>query len=194
MSTSSDNSDQGTPVSIKDLLGIGGEIPGSGDKEKPALNDEEKRNAVKEFAEMTAGHTLIFFKMLGLNSFIDATIVNEPTDERFIFRFYKVGSGYTTPNDALSQEILRLNSELFNLRKERDHLLIWRTEAEAKLIEVAQACGIFSNENDKLKAERDQFAIGFAEWLDLQNIYYVNNLTNAELLIRYKKYLNLEKE
>lgn len=40
-----------------------------------------------------------------------------------------------------------------------------------------------------LQERRDSFAIGFANWLDIQTIYLISNNTNSQLLELYKQSL-----
>lgn len=51
----------------------------------------EKQSAIKEYTEQVAQNTLVFFKMLELETHIEAMIING--DEQYVLRFQKVVDG-----------------------------------------------------------------------------------------------------
>lgn len=55
-----------------------------------ALSEKEKKEVVDKFVRMTAKATMQLFYMLGLETHIEAMVINEETDEEFIFSFKKV--------------------------------------------------------------------------------------------------------
>lgn len=92
------------------------------ENEKEGLTEEQKLNSVKEFIEFTCQHILTFFKMLELKTHIDCQMYNEPTDERFIFRFYKVGPDYVPHVEQLVKDNMSLTLERDKLREENENL------------------------------------------------------------------------
>lgn len=129
-------------------------------RQKPdtELTGEQKQNSIKEFTEFTCQHILTFFKMMDLKTHIDCQLYNEPTDERFIFRFYKVDAGYESAPESFAKAILKAESRI--------------RELEEELNDKAKTCAdltvLLSEEKVKVHEandDRDKFAIGFGNWI-----------------------------
>jgi len=54
------------------------------------ISEKDKADTIDSFIRLTAKHTLKLFMMLGLKTHIEAKVVNDVTDEEYIFSFKKV--------------------------------------------------------------------------------------------------------
>ena len=54
------------------------------------MDEKEKKEAVNEFIELTAKHTLQFFRLMGFESHIEATVLDESTNDVYVFTFVKL--------------------------------------------------------------------------------------------------------
>lgn len=53
------------------------------------MTEEEIKESVNGFIELTCKHTLNFFRLMGFETHIEATIIDESTGETFEFTFRK---------------------------------------------------------------------------------------------------------
>jgi Ni,Fe-hydrogenase I large subunit len=64
--------------------------PSAAPPDKTEITETEKGKYIREFIELTSKHTLHFFLMMGLESYIETMVVNQATKEEYIFSFQTV--------------------------------------------------------------------------------------------------------